>query len=182
MNITKILLLLIFISSIIFAQKATVSAFVGGGAPGFANGNGIDASLDGPNGLCIDKSGNVYIADQFNNCIRKATAEGNVTTFAGSKTVGLLIQKNAAIVQVGQVHVKRCIIEMGGKNASIVFADAAVPLALFETLFSSFVTTGQRCTATSRLIVVDDGKGFFDTFVQELSKHYNNRIKFINNP
>jgi succinylglutamic semialdehyde dehydrogenase len=42
---------------------------------------------------------------------------------------------------------------MGGKNATIVCDDAALDAAIFETLSSAFLTTGQRCTATSRVLV-----------------------------
>jgi aldehyde dehydrogenase (NAD+) len=50
---------------------------------------------------------------------------------------------------------KRLSLEMGGKNAQIVLADADLQLALEGVLWGAFGTTGQRCTATSRLIVED---------------------------
>ena len=43
--------------------------------------------------------------------------------------------------------------EMGGKNASIVLADADLDLATEQVLFGAFRSTGQKCTATSRLVV-----------------------------
>src|SRR5437899_11768502 len=48
---------------------------------------------------------------------------------------------------------KRLSLEMGGKNAMIVMDDADLDLALDGVLWGAFGTTGQRCTATSRLIV-----------------------------
>ena len=48
---------------------------------------------------------------------------------------------------------KRLSLEMGGKNAMIVMDDADLELALDGILWGAFGTTGQRCTATSRLIV-----------------------------
>ena len=52
----------------------------------------------------------------------------------------------------GRTH-KRLSLEMGGKNAMIVLNDADLELALEGVLWGAFGTTGQRCTATSRLIV-----------------------------
>ena len=60
---------------------------------------------------------------------------------------------------------KRLSLEMGGKNAMIVLDDADLDLALDGVLWGAFGTTGQRCTATSRLIVQD---GVHDEFVSRL--------------
>src|SRR5687767_9291454 len=51
---------------------------------------------------------------------------------------------------------KRLSLEMGGKNAMIVMNDADVDLALDGVLWGAFGTTGQRCTATSRLILHEE--------------------------
>ena len=48
---------------------------------------------------------------------------------------------------------KRLSLEMGGKNAQIVMPDADMELALEGVLWGAFGTTGQRCTATSRLLL-----------------------------
>jgi len=53
-------------------------------------------------------------------------------------------------------HFKPCSLEMGGKNAMIVMEDANLDLALDGALWGAFGTTGQRCTATSRIIVHRD--------------------------
>lgn len=76
--------------------------------------------------------------------------------FTGSKAVGLLIARNAAIVQPGQQHVKRCIIEMGGKNAVIIDSDADLDEAVDGVLYSAFGFAGQKCSAASRVIVLDE--------------------------
>jgi acyl-CoA reductase-like NAD-dependent aldehyde dehydrogenase len=60
---------------------------------------------------------------------------------------------------------KRLSLEMGGKNAQIVMADADLDLALDGVLWGAFGTTGQRCTATSRLLLQDE---IHDQFVQRL--------------
>jgi aldehyde dehydrogenase (NAD+) len=61
---------------------------------------------------------------------------------------------------------KRLSLEMGGKNAQIVLEDADLDLALEGVLWGAFGTTGQRCTATSRLILED---GIHDEFVATLT-------------
>jgi RHH-type proline utilization regulon transcriptional repressor/proline dehydrogenase/delta 1-pyrroline-5-carboxylate dehydrogenase len=76
--------------------------------------------------------------------------------FTGSKTVGLLIQKNAAVIQPGQQHVKRCIIEMGGKNGMIIDSDADLDEAVDAVLYSAFGFSGQKCSALSRVIIIKD--------------------------
>mgnify|MGYP005836030731 CR=1 FL=1 len=70
-----------------------------------------------------------------------------VISFTGSTTTGLSVYQQAA----GQG--KKVALEMGGKNAIIVLDDANLDLAVQAITWSAFGTTGQRCTATSRLIV-----------------------------
>ncbi|MGB7168639.1 MAG: aldehyde dehydrogenase family protein, partial [Acidobacteriaceae bacterium] len=68
-------------------------------------------------------------------------------SFTGSSEVGSLVGQTAA------KHFKPCSLEMGGKNAMIVLEDANLDLAVDGALWGAFGTTGQRCTATSRIIV-----------------------------
>jgi acyl-CoA reductase-like NAD-dependent aldehyde dehydrogenase len=70
-----------------------------------------------------------------------------VISFTGSTEVGTDLYARAAR------HGKKVSLEMGGKNAIIVMDDANLDLAIEAILWSAFGTTGQRCTATSRLIV-----------------------------
>lgn len=74
--------------------------------------------------------------------------------FTGSWAVGQAIQDAAR----GQT--KLLALEMGGKNAAIVLADADAEKAAYDVLFSAFVSAGQRCTAASRAIVVGDAPRF----------------------
>ena len=70
-----------------------------------------------------------------------------VISFTGSTETGSMIGATC-----GKMH-KRLSLEMGGKNAMIVMDDADLDLALDGVLWGAFGTTGQRCTATSRLIL-----------------------------
>jgi RHH-type proline utilization regulon transcriptional repressor/proline dehydrogenase/delta 1-pyrroline-5-carboxylate dehydrogenase len=75
--------------------------------------------------------------------------------FTGSRDVGLGIVEAAAVHQKGQRHVKRVIAEMGGKNALVVDADADLDQAVPIAVASAFGYAGQKCSAASRLVVVD---------------------------
>ena len=79
----------------------------------------------------------------------------NFVVFTGSKAVGLSINETAAQHAAGQRHVKRVVAEMGGKNALIVDADADLDQAVPAVLGSAFGFAGQKCSAASRLVVVD---------------------------
>jgi alpha-ketoglutaric semialdehyde dehydrogenase len=68
-------------------------------------------------------------------------------SFTGSSEVGRIVGQTAAGL------FKPCSLEMGGKNAMIVLEDANLDLALEGALWGAFGTTGQRCTATSRIIL-----------------------------
>jgi len=82
-----------------------------------------------------------------------------VISFTGSTETGRLVGETC-----GRMH-KRLSLEMGGKNAQIVLDDANLDLAIDGVLWGAFGTTGQRCTATSRLILQD---GIHDELVSRL--------------
>ena len=80
-------------------------------------------------------------------------------SFTGSSEIGSLVAQRAA------ANFKQVSLEMGGKNAMIVMDDANLDLALDGAVWGAFGTTGQRCTATSRILLQ---KGIAKTFTERL--------------
>ncbi len=111
----------------------------------------------------------------FNYCPGKSSVMGDylvehpdisVICFTGSMDVGLHIMEKAAKVQPGQYQVKRVIAEMGGKNAIIVDDDADLDEAVTQIIYSAFGFQGQKCSACSRVVVLDP---IYDTFIKRLT-------------
>ncbi|HMI51233.1 MAG TPA: L-glutamate gamma-semialdehyde dehydrogenase [Candidatus Saccharimonadales bacterium] len=85
--------------------------------------------------------------------------------FTGSKEVGLLISENAGKRVPGQIWIKRAVLEMGGKDATIVDEEADIDAAVEGVALAAFGYQGQKCSACSRAIVSEK---IYDTFVQKL--------------
>ncbi len=64
-------------------SNGVVYTFAGNVEKGYQDGKGTQAKFNNPSGLAIDNKNNIYVADTFNNVIRKITPEGDVTTIAG---------------------------------------------------------------------------------------------------
>ena len=83
--------------------------------------------------------------------------------FTGSRSVGCRIWETAGRTLPGQRNLKKVVCEMGGKNALIIDNDADLDEAIPAALYSAFGFSGQKCSALSRLIVLD---GVYDHFVE----------------
>ncbi|GAB6111271.1 L-glutamate gamma-semialdehyde dehydrogenase [Desulfomicrobium salsuginis] len=79
----------------------------------------------------------------------------SLIAFTGSMEVGHRIINKASVVHPGQKQIKKVIAELGGKNAIIIDDDADLDEAIREVLNSAFAFQGQKCSACSRVIVVE---------------------------
>jgi alpha-ketoglutaric semialdehyde dehydrogenase len=84
----------------------------------------------------------------------------DAVTFTGSNTVGREIQRRA-VERGAKVQ-----LEMGGKNPAVVLADADLDLATLQVARGAFLSAGQKCTATSRVIVE---RAIFEPFAERLA-------------
>jgi RHH-type proline utilization regulon transcriptional repressor/proline dehydrogenase/delta 1-pyrroline-5-carboxylate dehydrogenase len=85
--------------------------------------------------------------------------------FTGSKEVGLKIWETAGRTLPGQTDLKKVVCEMGGKNCLIVDSDADLDEAVIGCISSAFGYQGQKCSALSRLVVLEDN---YDKFLARL--------------
>jgi RHH-type proline utilization regulon transcriptional repressor/proline dehydrogenase/delta 1-pyrroline-5-carboxylate dehydrogenase len=88
-----------------------------------------------------------------------------IIAFTGSRPVGLSINRAASETPPGQDHIKRVITEMGGKNATIVDDDADLDEAVHSVAAGAFGYSGQKCSACSRVIVLET---IYDRFLERL--------------
>jgi RHH-type proline utilization regulon transcriptional repressor/proline dehydrogenase/delta 1-pyrroline-5-carboxylate dehydrogenase len=89
----------------------------------------------------------------------------NVIAFTGSLAVGLQINEAAAKTNEGQRGIKKVIAELGGKNAIVVDDDADLDEAVLGVVQSAFGYAGQKCSACSRVIVLEH---VYDQFLSRL--------------
>jgi RHH-type proline utilization regulon transcriptional repressor/proline dehydrogenase/delta 1-pyrroline-5-carboxylate dehydrogenase len=89
----------------------------------------------------------------------------HMIAFTGSREVGLRIWESAGKTLPGQLELKRVVCEMGGKNAVIVDSDADLDEAIVDSIYSAFGYQGQKCSALSRLIVLDEN---YDRVIKRL--------------
>jgi aldehyde dehydrogenase (NAD+) len=95
------------------------------------------------------------------------SADVNAISFTGSKGTG------ARVAQASVAHMRKFQLEMGGKNPLVVLDDADLDAAVEHALNGAFYSTGQRCTASSRLIVTE---GVHDDFVARLTKRLSETV------
>src|SRR6266478_5513281 len=80
----------------------------------------------------------------------------DLIAFTGSREVGLKIWESAGITRPGQRELKRVVCEMGGKNPVIIDSDADLDEAIVDSIYSAFGYQGQKCSALSRLILLEE--------------------------
>lgn len=68
--------------------SVSVTTLAGNGTPGYADGAGINAMFNNPEGITVDGQGNIYVSDTYNNYIRKISPSGVTSTIAGNGSIG----------------------------------------------------------------------------------------------
>jgi len=123
----------------------TVSTYAGTGAAGFDNGTVNSATFNDPYGMALDATGNLYVTDILNNCIRKITvSSGTVTTFAGSGSKGLT---NGPAASATFYYPLGCIFDSGGNMyVSDTYNNVIRKIAANGTV-STFAGTGASGSA-----------------------------------
>lgn len=99
---------------------------------------------------------------------KRLVADENIdgVLFTGSYETGLKIKQKTV-----EQHWKLLALEMGGKNATIVWNDADLNKAIYETIIGAFMSTGQRCSCTSRVILHEDiAENFVQKFYETAKK------------
>lgn len=91
----------------------------------------------------------------------------DMVAFTGSRSVGLGIYTTASKVKLNKGGAKKLILEMSGKNAIAVLADADIDEAIRDTLHSAFGHANQKCSACSRVFVQ---RSIYKRFVQRLKE------------
>ncbi len=91
----------------------------------------------------------------------------HIVNFTGSRAVGLWILENAAKVVPGQKHIKKVVIELGGKNAMIIDEDADLDEAVAASIQSFVGFQGQKCSALSRVLVHES---LYDRYKERLKE------------
>ena len=90
----------------------------------------------------------------------------SIISFTGSFEVGVQIIQKASQISKNQKDIKKCIVEMGGKNTIVVDSSADLDEAIHGVLDSVFGFQGQKCSACSRVVVVEDVyKSFIKRFI-----------------
>jgi sugar lactone lactonase YvrE len=113
-----------------------VTTLAGSGASGNANGPGATASFSSPKGIAIDSGGNVYVADMFNNAIRKVTPAGVVSTFA----IGVSFPQYVAVDGSDNIYVP-------DRNTIVAITQGGVATTLAGTLNVSGYVDGTGAAA-----------------------------------
>lgn len=148
-----------------------VSTVAGDGTRGFKNGTGASAEFDFPHALVVDSTGNIYVADTFNQMIRKITPAGVVSTFAGDGTAGftngtgMTAEFNApsgiTIDRYGNLFVS----DSNNQRIRKITPEGVVSTLNLTVLLSG--PQGIAVNASGDLYVVESGKGLIRKITSE---------------
>jgi len=173
-----------------------ITTVAGNGTQGYSGDSGpaSAAMLNAPQGICLDRKGNIYIADGLNNRVRKVNVSGVISTFAGDSTAGyngdggradtselafptgvfsdnlgnIFISDNANY-RIRKVDTNNIITTIAGNGACCAFSDTSV-MATSTSLRSDFITVdahGNLYTAASEFdprVMIIDNAGLITNF------------------
>jgi sugar lactone lactonase YvrE len=165
----------------VVAADGTITTFAGGGATTACTyaGAASGVSLNGPEGVAVDSSGNLYIADTGNNCIRRVDTSGVVSRVAGggatttcttgtvtASSLSLSVPAGVAVAANGDVIVadtgRNCIRRISGTNATRVAGGGATTTcsstAVTASALSLSAPQGVAVAANGDVIVADTGR------------------------
>lgn len=147
-----------------FTPAGVMSVFAGGVSAGYADGQGVSALFNAPQGITFDANGNLLVADSGNNAIRMVTPAGTVSTVAGSPTRGSADGSGSAATFSAPVDVAvdangNIIVADGGNSAirKISAAGAVTTLAGGPKTSTFNWPTGVAVDPSGNVIVMDVG-------------------------
>ncbi|OYU82744.1 MAG: hypothetical protein CFE24_14335, partial [Flavobacterium sp. BFFFF2] len=159
------------------------STFAGSGSTGSADGTGTAASFFDPVGIEMDAAGNLYIADKSNQKIRKITAAGVVSTFAGSGAIGAAngasnvasfnYPQGVAIDRLGQIYVAD-----GSNNLIRKISTSGV----VSTLAGSGIAGAEEAAGTSARLSLPINLTVDSDLTVYVADYFNNKIRKIAQP
>jgi len=169
------------IKALVGQRRWQMTTIAGDGGGGFADGSGINAQFHHPSGVAVDKDGNLYIADQGNQRIRKITPEGEVSTVAGDGTAAYRDHAtdarmaqfhrpaDVAMDEVGNLYIA----DQNNHRIRKITPEGEVSTLAGSTLgFRDASGTSAQFSHPSGVAVDKDGNLY-------IADHYNNRIRKI---
>ena len=135
------------------SPMGTIATVAGSGSPGYTGDGGLAtaAQLSETNGIALDSSGNLYVADTYNSALRKVTTDGIISTLSGTST-GLNYPWGVALDAAGNVYISEYFYDQVKKcpNGDIL-SRTSLSLTTPSIGFSACIRTTSRRAVAARL-------------------------------